>query len=204
MPKKPKQEQELDIVEIDEEVNPYENNEVEEQYEEAPIEIKKQTKPKKDKYAGMSEARLAALAKGREVARLNREKKKLEFEQKLKDQLKEEMKQMLKQDNRNLSQSPPPRKSKPQESVQRKQRSPSQSPPPRKSKPQESVQRKQRSPSQSPPQKKPSKTEEAKKIVEKSKKQMPFFKDEEKKIERKGRMVDFFKPKKVIYVSDDE
>ena len=182
MPKKPKQEQELDIVEIDEEVNPYENNEVEEQYEEAPIEIKKQTKPKKDKYAGMSEARLAALAKGREVARLNREKKKLEFEQKLKDQLKEEMKQMLKQDNRNLSQSPPPRKSKPQESVQRKQRSPS----------------------QSPPQKKPSKTEEAKKIVEKSKKQMPFFKDEEKKIERKGRMVDFFKPKKVIYVSDDE
>ena len=134
------QAQELDIVEIQDgiEVEPITNevNEYEsEQVDIAPsdphkkelakqAEIRRREAKKEEKYGALTEKRLAALAKGREIARINREKKKLEFEQKLKDQLKEEMKQMLKQEAgskqkhevkpRSPSQSPPPKpKSKP-------------------------------------------------------------------------------------------
>jgi hypothetical protein len=48
-----------------------------------------------------------------------------------------------------------------------------------------------------------SKAEEQKKVLQKAKKNIPVFK-EESKPKREARVRDFFKPKKVIEVSDDE
>jgi hypothetical protein len=56
---------------------------------------------------------------------------------------------------------------------------------------------------QPPPQKPQSKAEEQKKVLQKAKKNIPVFK-EESKPKREARVRDFFKPKKVIEVSDDE
>jgi len=265
MPRKTKtQAQELDIVEIQDgvEVEPITNevNEYEsEQVDIAPsdphkkelakqAEMRRREAKKEEKYGTLTEKRLAALAKGREIARINREKKKLEFEEKLKSQMKLEMEQMLERvapaEQRVARESVPlaPAEqrstSKQNKHVKHKQPEPELSESEEEeSAQQEQVQKemkqkekkvshKQKDSSQEQGQQKAKQgtvhlkekefqpvrvitkqkfQEEAKKIVETSKKKMPIFKDEEKHATKgKGRVIDFFKPHKVVYVSESE
>ena len=254
MPRKQKaaQAQELDIVEIQDgvEVEPitHEVNEYEsEQVDIAPpdshkkelakqAEIRRREAKKEEKYGTLTEKRLAALAKGREIARINREKKKLEFEEKLKSQMKLEMEQMLERSsgskNKDRVQNkhvkhkqPEPELSDSEEEQEMVQKEVKQ-----KEVKQKEVKQKDASQELNPPKAKhgvhlkdkvrpkeekefqPVRVitkqkfqEEAKKIVETSKKKMPIFKDEEKHSAKgKGRVIDFFKPHKVVYVSESE
>jgi hypothetical protein len=197
--------------------------------------IRRREAKKEEKYGTLTEKRLAALAKGREIARINREKKKLEFEEKLKSQMKLEMEQMLQRSSgaKNATESTNSKKNKDkhvkhkqpepelsdseedQEMVQKEVR--------QKEVKQKEVKQKDASQELNPPKAKhgvllkekefqPVRVitkqkfqEEAKKIVETSKKKMPIFKDEEKHSAKgKGRVIDFFKPHKVVYVSESE
>jgi len=255
MPRKQKVVQDLDIVEIQDgvEVGSAEPNEpiMEEnnyQFNDPDPNVKAQAKQaelrrreakKEAKYGTLTDKRLAALAKGREIARINREKKKQEFEEKIKLEMKQEMEQLLKSQARPAE----PRGS----AEQRDRRSAPEgkvSPRPKgeksnkhevrpKEKQQVVEQQDSEEGNELPQQKvkvkkhdvrpkeveapggkefqpvrvitKQKFQEEAKKIVESSKKKMPIFKDDEKKASKvKGRVVDFFKPHKVVYVSDSE
>lgn len=201
MPRKAKNtnvEEPIDIVEID-----YDQQE-QDQYPQSPIdEPQIQKKP-------VSQKRLEALAKGREKARLNRLKKKEDEKAQLKEQLKQELlsQQPLREPSppkRSQSERQPPPKSESEEeeeeSAQRRPKSPKKE----KEKKQESAQRKQKEESvrQSERQPKVSKAEEQKKVLQKAKKNIPVFK-EEPKPKKEKRVKDFFKPKKVIEVSDSE
>jgi hypothetical protein len=202
MPRKAKkEEQHIDIVEIDyeqemPEPEPQQSTEIREP-------IKQADKP------SISAKRLEALAKGREKARLNRLKKKEEEKQQLKEQLKQELMMNQKREpspDRKVKQQKPP-KQELSESENELEQEPEleqtrgaglkeKEPKPKPQKPQPP-----------PPGKhavKPqSKAEEQKKVLQKAKKNIPVFK-EESKPKREARVRDFFKPKKVIEVSDDE
>ena len=174
---------------------------------------------------------MAALAKGREIARINREKKKQEFEEKIKLEMKQEMEQLLKSQKVNKEVSPQretfgvTREARLKEQSNKKQVVEQQQDSEEEELPQEQeaprgkkVKVKEVAESRVVEKKKHEKEfqpirvitkqkfqEEAKKIVESSKKKMPIFKDDEKKAPKvKGRLVDFFKPHKVVYVSDSE
>ena len=98
MPRKQKVVQDLDIVEIQDgvevgpvmEENDYQFNDpdpnVKAQAKQA--ELRRREAKKEAKYGTLTDKRLAALAKGREIARINREKKKQEFEEKIKLEMK--------------------------------------------------------------------------------------------------------------------
>jgi hypothetical protein len=254
MPRKTKaaQTQELDIIEIQDgiEVEPITNEyESAQDVDLAPqdshkkelakqAEIRRREAKKEEKYGTLTEKRLAALAKGREIARINREKKKLEFEEKLKSQMKLEMEQMLERvapaeqrssgsknndrvPNKHVKhKQPEPELSdseEEQEMVQKevkqkevKQKDASQELNPPKAKHGVHLKDKVRPKEEKEFQPvrvitKQKFQEEAKKIVETSKKKMPIFKDEEKHSAKgKGRVIDFFKPHKVVYVSESE
>jgi len=249
MPRKTKaaQTQELDIVEIQDgiEVEPITNEyESAQDVDLAPqdshkkelakqAEIRRREAKKEEKYGTLTEKRLAALARGREIARINREKKKLEFEEKLKSQMKLEMEQMLERNSgaknstskqnkhvRHKEPEPELSESEEDESAQQEQFQKEMKQKEKK------VSHKQKDSSQEQGQQKAKQAsvhlkekefqpvrvitkqkfqEEAKKIVETSKKKMPIFKDEEKHSAKgKGRVIDFFKPHKVVYVSESE
>ena len=146
----------------------------------------------------ISEKRLEALARGREKARLNRLKKKEEEKAQLKEQLKQEL----------LSQQPqrePSPEKKQKKDLQPSPQSESeeeQAPPPKQK---HGVTLKEKESKKEPKQqpKQASKAEEQKKVLQKAKKNIPVFK-EESKPKREARVRDFFKPKKVIEVSDSE
>jgi len=204
MPRKAKkEEQQIDIVEID-----YEQEMPEHEQETA---RQQPTNPQSDNTSGRHEVkpsvsakRLEALAKGREKARLNRLKKKEEEKQQLKEQLKQEL--MMNQTrepspDRKVKQQKPSKQelSESENELEQEPVEPKHAVRPQEKKPQK--------PQPPPPGKhavKPqSKAEEQKKVLQKAKKNIPVFK-EESKPKREARVRDFFKPKKVIEVSDDE
>lgn len=247
MPRKTKaQTQDLDIVEIQDgfEVEPIEQTndaeDVELGYQDShkkelakQAEIRRREAKKEEKYGTLTEKRLAALAKGREIARINREKKKLEFEDKLKSQMKLEMEQMLQRSKERVVKQPEPELSESEEEQEVVQKEVKQKEVKQKEKQglrsrvsdpramhlkeKDSHKQKDASKEQSFQKVKEKEfqpirvitkqkfQEEAKKIVETSKKKMPIFKDEEKLFTKgKGRVIDFFKPHKVVYVSESE
>ena len=239
MPRKQKVVQDLDIVEIQDgvevepvmEENDYQFNDpdpnVKAQAKQA--ELRRREAKKEAKYGTLTDKRLAALAKGREIARINREKKKQEFEEKIKLEMKQEMEQLLKSQKVNKEVSPQRetfgvKQSNKKQVVEQQhelahelaQDSEDENELPQeqkvKVKKHEVSEKKTTSAKKHEKEFQPVRVitkqkfqEEAKKIVESSKKKMPIFKDDEKKAPKvKGRVVDFFKPHKVVYVSDSE
>ena len=156
----------------------------------------------------ISQKRLEALAKGREKARLNRLKKKEDEKNLLKEQLKKELSQQeqptrdqlrwtegarLKEKEVIREPSPEKKKIQPIKEVSESEE-------------EQEVQKKEKKKKQKEPPKQPpkqSKAEEQKKVLQKAKKNIPVFK-EESRPKRQVRVKDFFKPKKVIEVSDSE
>jgi hypothetical protein len=209
MPRKAKkEEQHIDIVEID-----Y-DNEMQEPDQEPVRSTQPPANPQSDNTSGMhgvkpsiSAKRLEALAKGREKARLNRLKKKEEEKQQLKEQLKQELMMNQTREARLQEREPSPDRKVKQQKPPKQELSESEN-----ELEQEPVEPKKEKEPKKKPQPPPpgkhavkpqSKAEEQKKVLQKAKKNIPVFK-EESKPKREARVRDFFKPKKVIEVSDDE
>jgi hypothetical protein len=203
MPRKAKkEEQHIDIVEID-----YEQEMPEHEQETA---RQQPTNPQSDNTSkpSVSAKRLEALAKGREKARLNRLKKKEEEKQQLKEQLKQELMMNQKREpspDRKVKQQKPHKHELAQELSESENELEQEPVEPKHA--ERAKEKKPQKPQPPPPGKhavKPqSKAEEQKKVLQKAKKNIPVFK-EESKPKREARVRDFFKPKKVIEVSDDE
>jgi len=217
MPRKAKkEEQHIDIVEIDyeQEMPEHEPQQSAHETEREANEIREPVKQSSQSVKpSVSAKRLEALAKGREKARLNRLKKKEEEKQQLKEQLKQELMMNQTREARLQEREPSPdRKVKQLRSAGGEQKPPKQELSESENElEQEPVEQKKEKKPQKPQPPQPgkhavkpqSKAEEQKKVLQKAKKNIPVFK-EESKPKREARVRDFFKPKKVIEVSDDE